>query len=313
MAKRIAASPPGERPASAGERLIRDRIGSRTRVLRVWQTGFVESEGRHVEYMRFGRPELRPLVWLHSIDYPMAPPWGFCVDAAERGFGVISVRRPGFGATSPVDDTGEEVRLLRAFIEEAELRDVVLVVEGTSRPAGLRLALECPQVSYTLLVRPCYVAEDNSSAAPWLRDIILQALQSRAGASLSLTALKQVVRRAGYQWLYERLHNDPRDHEFIRGNDRDLMEAWACIQAISADTFRRDLKALEPDPMLAPGCLADFRGVALTGADMPVEWRTLFLAKSESLGIEARFLPVGSFFSAYASDRDLLDLVEQRT
>lgn len=286
-----------------------EQVGGRARVLRVWQTGFLPSMGRHIQYMRFGKTGLRPVVWLHSIDYPMAPTWGFCVDAAEKGFGIISVRRPGFGETSPVSDTDTEVDMLKAFLQEANLKDVVLVVEGTSRPAGLRLALECPEISYTLLVRPCYIAEDTGTVAPWLRDLILQTLQSGAGARLSLAALKQVMRSAGAEWLYERLHTDPRDMDFIRSNHRDLAEAWDCFAAISADTFRRDLRALEPDPILAPGALSGLPGMALTGAEMPEAWRTLFLAKSESLGIEARFLPEGSFFSAYTSDQALLGIL----
>jgi len=46
----------------------------------------------------------------------MAPPRGLCVDAAEKGFSIVSVRRPGFGETSPVSVIAEEVRLLSDFL-----------------------------------------------------------------------------------------------------------------------------------------------------------------------------------------------------
>jgi pimeloyl-ACP methyl ester carboxylesterase len=289
-----------------------DQVGNRKRILRVWQTSYLARLRKHVQFMQFGKDGLRPLVWLHSVDYPMAPPWGFCVDASDMGYSVISVRRPGFGETSPVEDTEGEVALLKEFLREAELQNAVLIVEGTSRPAGLQLALECPEIAYTLLVRPCYEAEESGSTAPWLRDVLVQALQSHAGASLSLAALKQVVQRIGPEWLYERMHADPIDVKFMESNGRDVTEAWECISGISAETFRRELGAIAPDGSLTPGLLKGLPALALTGAQMPKAWRNVFLSKSENLGIEAQLLPTGSFFAAYASDRDLLRLIKER-
>ena len=289
-----------------------DQTGGRRRVLRIWQTAWLSSVGKHIQYMQFGEEGLRPLIWLHSVDYPMAPSWGFCVDAAEKGLGVISVRRPGFGETSPAQDTDEEVRLLKAFLKEAALDNAVLIVEGTSRPAGLRLALECEQVSFTLLLRPCYAAVDSDSIDPWLRDMVLQTMQSRAGASLALAALTHVVRRTGVEWLYERFLKDERDREFVRSNARDVTEAWECFAAISADTFRRDMNALEPDPMLTPGLLTGLRGLAVTGAGMPTVWRETFQKTSASLGIETALLPEGGFFAAYNGGPALLEIIAER-
>jgi hypothetical protein len=66
----------------------------------------------------------------------MAPPWGLCVDAAENGFSIVSVRRPGFGETSPVSAIAEEVRLLSDFLEEAPFENAVMIVDGAARPWG---------------------------------------------------------------------------------------------------------------------------------------------------------------------------------
>ena len=289
-----------------------DKVGGRGRVLRVWQTAYLSSVGKHIQFMQFGKAGLRPLIWLNSIDYPMSAPWGFCVDASDAGFNVISVRRPGFGESSPAESIDEELNILSAFLSEGQIENAVLIVEGTSRPAGLRLALEDPRITYTLLVRPGYVAESFGDVDPWLRDLILQTMKTRAGASFSLGALAQIGRRAGHTWLYENFLKVESDTHFVRSNARDISEAWECLCALKAETFRRELRSLEPDPTLVPGYLEGLRGLAVIGADTPAVWRDGFLRKSEGLGIQTAFLPDGSLFAAYRNGDALLEIITER-
>lgn len=288
-----------------------DKVGSRGRVLRVWQTAYLPAVGKHIQYMQFGKTGLRPLVWLHSVDYPMAPPWGLCVDAAEQGLGVISVRRPGFGETGAASDTDEEVRILEAFFQEAGLENVVLIVEGTARPVGLKLALGNPRIAYTIFARPAFSSGDFGDIDPWMRDLILQTLQTRAGASLSMAALSQINRRTGHAWLYENFLKVESDAGFVRSNGIDLTEAWNCLSAISADTFRRNLAALAPDPTLVPDVLAGVRGLAVIGANTPAAWRDVFQDTCSKLGIASAFLPSGSLFAAYQNGDTLLKLIAE--
>ena len=143
-----------------------DKVGSRKRILRVWQTAYSGGLGKHVQFMQFGQPGLHPLIWLHSVDYPMAPPWGLCVDAADKGFSIVSVRRPGFGETSPVSTMAEEVRLLSDFLEEAEFENAVLIAEGTACRAGLRLAQSSRRIAFTLLARPAMPSRTLATSSP---------------------------------------------------------------------------------------------------------------------------------------------------
>lgn len=288
-----------------------DQVGRRRQILRVWQTAQLSRIGKQVEFMQFGRDGLRPLIWLQSVEYPMAPPWGFCVDAAEKGFGVVSVRRPGFGGTSPVSSVAEEVRLLGAFLEDAGFEDAVLIVEGTARPAGLRLAMENPRIGFTVLARPAYFAGSFADLDPWFRDLLLQALQTRAGAAVSLAAIQQIGRTAGYSWLYENIFRIEGDLAFVRGFQRDIAEAWGCLRAISADTFKMNLGALAPDPSLTPGCLSGLNAVAVIGRDTPEPWRVGFEARSEELGIKTAFMPKGSIFALHQNPDALLGLVTE--
>lgn len=306
-----------QRPASASSTGIHphandlDQVGRRRQILRVWQTADLSRLGKQVEYMQFGRDGLRPLIWLQSLEYPMAPPWGLCVDAADRGFGVVSVRRPGFGGTSTVASIDEEVSLLTAFLEDAGFEDAVLIVEGTARPAGLRLALENPRIAFTVLAKPLYVAGSFGDLDPWFRDLLLQAFQTRAGATVSLAAIRQIGRQAGHNWLYENIFRIETDLAFVKGFQRDISEAWNCLRAIDAQTFRMNLGALLPDPSLMPGCLANLRALAVIGVDTPEVWRRGFEEKSEELGIAKAFMPKGSIFALHQNPDALLDLITQ--
>lgn len=289
-----------------------DKVGSRKRILRVWQTAYLGGLGKHVQFMQFGQAGLRPLIWLHSVDYPMAPPWGLCVDAAEKGFSIVSVRRPGFGETSPVNTIAEEVRLLSDFLDEAQFENAVMIVEGTARPAGLRLAQASGRIAFTLLARPAYSSISFGNIEPWLRDVILQTVQTGAGARLSLAAITQMGRRSGHQSLYENFLKVENDSDFIRSHARDLAEAWDCICAMKTETFQRELRGLMPDPALTPGVLANFPGIAVIGADTQAEWRTGFEAKSAELGIATAMLPAGSLFALYQNPGPLLQLIADR-
>lgn len=288
-----------------------DKIGTRKRVLRVWQTAYLSSVGRHIQYMQFGQDGLRPLIWLHSVEYPMSPPWGFCVDAADKGYGIVAVRRPGFGETGPAESLDEEVRMLTAFLDESGLDNAVMIVEGTARPAGIRLAMSSRRIAFTLLARPGYVAEGFGTIDPWFENLILQTMQTPAGARLSMAAINQLGRTAGHRWLYENFLKVPADTQFIQVHERDLADAWTCLSSVKAETFRRELRALEPDPLLSDGALAGFPGLAVIGAETPDAWKTGFKAKSDSLGIRTAVLPDGSLFAVHRNVDAVLRLIEE--
>lgn len=285
--------------------------GPRGRVLRIWQTAVLGKSGQRVEFMRFGGDHLRPLVWLHSLDYPMAPPWGFCVDAVEAGFGIISVRRPGFGQSSGVQNTDEEGRLLSEFLDQMGLEDAVLIIEGTARRAGLKLALENPRIAFTVLARPGYASNGYGDLEPWMVNLILQAVQSWAGARLSLTAIRQIAARSGDAWLYQNFFKHPSDTAYIKSHRRDIAEAWGCLRGIEAETFQRELGALAPDESLKPGQLAGLPCMAVVGADTHADWRAGFEAKSAELGVRTETLPQGSFFALYQNPQALLQLIRE--
>lgn len=286
-------------------------VAERGRVLRIWQKILVGQSGHCIEFMRFGGDGLRPLVWLQSLDYPMAPPWGLCVDAAEAGYGIISVRRPGFGDSADARDVDEEARLLSDFLEALKIEDAILIIEGTARRAGLKLALASPRVGFTVLARPAYSYNGFGDVEPWMANLILQALQSWAGARLSLTAIKQFSRSSGDNWLYQHFFKRPSDAAFIKSHRRDVAEALNCLRGIEAETFRRELGALAPDDSLIAGYLAELPCLAVIGADTHPDWRAGFEARSADLGVATAILPQGSYFALYQNSTAFLQLLRE--
>lgn len=310
MPQLIDQTEPNARPS--GNRL--DRIGDRKRVLRAWQTAFVGPAGRSVEFMQFGADGLRPLLFLHSLEYPNAPAWGFCVDAATAGFGTLAIRRPGFGASSPVGSADSQAALIADFLEEAGLEDVVLVAVGSGCPVGYRLAARCPRVTYSMYVN-CVFNRNvmREFRPPWIAPILSQTLQTPAGARLSLAALRHLVRRRGARWFYETLcQKSPGDVAFVRTGGKDIEIGWSVGSAIHADTFRDEMSySLHDDPFLTDGALSKVRGLALSGIETTESWRSGFEAEARRVGLPFGYLPSGDVFAAYQSGRALLELVRE--
>ncbi len=295
-----------------GNRL--DQVGDRKRVLRVWQTVRVGPATRQLEYMQFGADGLRPLIFLHSVEYANCPAWGFCVDAAEAGFGTFAIRRPGFGASDRVGGADAQAALLEHFLDEAGLENVVLVSVGSACPVGYRLAIASPRVTYSAYVNCVFNRDVLTEFRPqWLGPILVQALQNPAGARFSLEALRQIVGRFSAQGFYERVtQKSPGDVEFVRTFTGDVEASWSVGSAIHPDTFRDEIRfSLTEDPFLADGVFARLRGIALSGTETTETWRAGFEAESKRVGIPFDYLPSGDVFAAYQSGRRLLDLLRE--
>lgn len=300
-------------PAPAQANLL-DTIGERKRVLRIWQTTHVGPANRQLEFMHFGRDGLRPLVFLHSLEYAAAPSWGFCVDAAAAGFGTIAVRRPGFGGSDRADDMDAQARLIRTFFDEAGLENIILVAVGSSCPVGYRLAAESPRVSYTVYVNCVFNRNIMAEFRPqWLAPMLAQALTNPAGARLSLEALRQIVRTRSTGWLFESiLQKSPGDLHFARAFLREVEQSWAIGSRIHSDTFREEIRAsLEDDPFLTDGRLARYRGIALSGAETTDTWKAGFEAEAKRLGVPYGYLTSGDIFAAYQSAGELLEIIRE--
>lgn len=300
------------RPAQAN-RL--DQIGDKKRVLRFWQTAKIGENGHNLEYMQFGADDLRPLVFLTSIEYPVAPPWGFCIDAANAGFGVFSIRRPGFGASDPVAGIDQQAALIQAFFEEAGMEDIILVSVGSANPVGARVAVKSPRVSFSVFANCVFNRDVMGEFRPaWFGRLLAQTTESRAGARISLGAIRQAGRQFGSQWFYQTcFQKSPGDVAFVKTFPREMTEAWEVSSAICAETYQQELHpSLMGDPFLRDGLFSSLPCMAISGLETTDSWKAGFEREAARLGVPVSYLSSGDIMVAYQSGTELLTLLKTR-
>lgn len=300
--------------AHAPQANLLDQVGDRKRVLRCWQVAHPGMSGHPLDYMQFGGDELQPLIFLTSIEYPEAPPWGFCVDAAAAGFGVFSIRRPGFGGSGSLLPVEDQALLIDDFLQAAGLENAILVSVGSANPVGVRLAVRSSRIGYSVFANSVFNRDILNEFRPaWFGRLIAQTLESRAGATVSLGAIRQAGRRFGSQWFYQTcFQKSPGDVEFVRAHPREMSDAWDVASAISMDTYRQELlPSLKGDPFLRDGLLRDLSCLVISGQETTQTWKDGLEAEAARLGAPVSYLSSGDIMVAYQSGNELLNLLRQ--
>ncbi|MBY9068268.1 hypothetical protein K1X12_15300 [Hyphomonas sp. WL0036] len=292
-----------------------DQIGDRKRVLRYWQTAKVGEAGTSLEYMQFGVDHLRPLIFLTSIEYPASPPWGFCIDAASAGFGVYSIRRPGFGASDAACSVDQQAAIVEAFFEEAGLENIILVSVGSANPIGARLAVKSRRVTFNMFANCVFNRDVMGEFRPaWFGRLLSQTIESRAGARISLGAIRQAGRQFGSQWFYQTcFQKSPGDIAYVKAYPREMAEAWEVASAIHHDTWQQELQpSLKGDPFLRDGLFSSVPALAISGTETTDTWKSGFEAEATRLGVPTTYLSSGDILVAYQSGTELLSLLKEK-
>jgi pimeloyl-ACP methyl ester carboxylesterase len=292
-----------------------DQVGDKKRVLRFWQTAVLGSGNQRLEYMQFGSDHLRPLVFLTSIEYPTSPPWGFCIDAANAGFGVFSIRRPGFGASDPVSSIDQQAATLAAFFDEAGLENIVLVAVGSANPVGARLAVKSHRVSFSVFANCVFNRDVMGEFRPaWFGRLLAQTTESRAGARISLGAIRQAGKQFGSQWFYQTcFQKSPGDVAYVKTYPREMEEAWDIASAISPETWQQELQpSLGGDPFLRDGLLSSVPSLAISGLETTDSWKQGFESEAARLGVPVSYLTSGDILVPYQSGTELLTLLKAK-
>ncbi|MFN3314907.1 MAG: alpha/beta fold hydrolase, partial [Hyphomonas sp.] len=264
-----------------------DQVGDKKRILRYWQTASVGPDGKDLEYMQFGSDELRPVVFLTSVEYPAAPPWGFCIDAANEGFGIYCIRRPGFGASAPVSGLDEQARLLEAFLDEADLENVILISTGSANPVAARLALKSRRITYSVFANCVFNRDVMGEFRPaWFGRLLAQTIESRAGARVSLSAIRQAGRQFGANWFYQTcFQKSAGDVAYVKAHPREMAEAWDVASNITPETYQQEMgPSLLGDPFLTDGVFRDLPAIAISGEETTESWRSGFEREAARLG-----------------------------
>ena len=243
-----------------------------------------------LEYVVDGAPELRPLVIVQSLELCCWPTEIFCQTAKAAGFRVISIRRPGFGANSPLIDRDAQACLIRNFLEEKGLEDVVLVGLGCSNPICERVTLSGDsRVAFSVFANCGFNYDQMGEFQPdWIAKALEQALISPAGSRLSLMALKSSWGVFGQTWVYENLwRKSVGDIAFLRNNSGLMSEAISMLQVrLDVPTFMFELgNTLIEDPILSDGCFRDIPAMTVSGTETTSSWKNGIESEAERLGL----------------------------
>ncbi|RAN39155.1 hypothetical protein HY26_16880 [Hyphomonas sp. GM-8P] len=266
-----------------------------------------QNEFASLEYLVDGAPELRPLVILQSLDLCCWPTGLFCRTAKAAGFRVISIRRPGFGANSPLTDREAQTGLIRSFLEEMNLENVVLVGIGCSNPICERVTLSGDsRVAFTVFSNCGFNYEQMGEFQPeWMAKALEQALTSPAGGQLSLMALKSSWGVFGQTWVFENLwRKSIGDIAFLRNNPELMSESISMLQTrLDVPTFTFELgNALKEDPILSDGCFRDTPAMVISGIETTGSWKTGIEREADRLGLPpVAYLTSGDMSVIYQS------------
>jgi hypothetical protein len=260
-----------------------------------------------LEYMSCGAPDLRPMVVVQSMDVCCWPTAVFCSTAEATGFRVIAVRRPGFGANAPLTDLDAQTRLIRSFLEEKGLENVVLVGQGSANPICERVTLSGDsRVSFSVFANCCFNYEQIREFQPeWIAKALEQALSNPAGARLSLMALKSSWGIFGPTWVFENMwRKSLGDIAFLRNNPELMAEMISMLQMrLDVPTFMFELEnSLHFDPLLTDGCFKDIPALTMSGTETSGSWKNGVEGEAKRLGLPpAVYLSSGDMSVIYQS------------
>lgn len=296
---------PAKYPASAG----RAGKGQRDALGRPYER--FESGKYSLEFMSIGADDLRPLVLIHSLEYPGWPPVEFCEHAAAAGFRVIALRRPGFGGNAPLPNMDAQSDLVAQFLAAESLTDVVVISSGTGCPVGHRLALaDIPQISFSVFANCGFNADQMAEFQPeWFAKTLEQGLTNIAGARLSLIALKSSWGIFGRNWVHQTIMKKTEgDVAFLNDNPELVTEVIDDLHdTLEVHTFMVEIGAsLKPDPLLADGCFEKRSVMTVTGIETSGRWKRGVESEAERLGqIPVAYLPRGDMLTIYQSPQAL--------
>lgn len=271
---------------------------------------------------------LRPLLIINSIEFPMPPSHAFCEKMRKAGYQVVFVRRPGFGHTRPLPailmskqgveqhaPIATEAALIKLLIENLQLKHVSLLGLGTSNSICLRLNQMSDAIDFTVFSNPLFnPAIWDVIRPPWLKRMIRQTVLSRSGLKIAVRGLRAVLRRDPI-WFYRQFaQKSAGDIAYIDANVMDFRSAGTLLQQLEPDLYFYELRsALIDDTEWNPNICRNVNAVILSGAETTEKWKASIVAEADRLGLPIVFANAGDLFVPYASPNLLLEVLETRS
>lgn len=296
---------------------------------RLFESIKMKSGSIGLEAMIFGQPgtALRPLIIMHSVEFPVPPSIDFCKAMARLGYRIVFLRRPGFGDSVAMPkllysdhliETGAtaaaEAALVVGIIERLELNDAVSLAISSAAPLGYRLAAMTPRISLTILSNPRLNRADWDTSRPaWFRDMLDQIINHRSGIRIAEKGMKLLIRRDTLSFYRQFLKNSDSDLAYLADNQSDFLLAKDLLLEVSSDVIYADTKAsVSIDRFLLDNCFSSLSVVALAGSQSTESWRAGLQKEAVRTGAIFQEAPYGDLFCAYSSPSFLASMIEQK-
>ncbi len=264
-------------------------------------------DGGFIEMTDIGDADHTAVLWLHPIEYPGQPGPQFLSAMTDAQFRLITLRRPGFGKSTPLSTMSAQVGALAQVLDILELEDVVIVASGTAAPAAIRLTVQDGRIRRALLVNYAFGSPPPELfRTDWLDGMLTQGRRSRATASLMLAAIKLAVRRGRRSNLYWDLWGQSlADRNFLHGISGELHDAESALLALDTASFMLELSAAD-ELALTPQQASRLaqKACAVFGADAGETFVATTRHNAARFGLDVHQLPFGDRLAAYVNGPD---------
>lgn len=263
----------------------------------------------------------RPLVIIHSIEYPMPPSEAFCERMWRAGYQVIFVRRPGFGGSQALPPplledeqvhsgaaAVSEAALLSLLLKSLALEDIVLLSVGSANAICYRLCKLNQSITFSVFANTVFNQDIWDVFRPsWLRSMLRQTLVSKSGMKIATHGLQTLLKTRPI-WFYKQfVQKSAGDLQYISENEPDITKAAEILQNIADEFAFYDIRmSLVPDPLLKDSYFEDIDAVVLSGSETSFRWQTRLVEEAERLSLPVQFATSGDVFVPYSSPDALL-------
>lgn len=272
--------------------------------------------------------ELRPMVIVNSVDFPMPPSEAFCERMWAEGYQVIFIERPGFGSSPGLPRSlssdqniksgaavTTEAALIYALLQEMQLKNIVLLGMGSANPVCYRLARLHPEIELSIYSNAMFNQDIWGVFRPkWFQAMLRQTVGSKAGLYFATYGLKYQLRKAPLTFYRQLLQKSPGDLRYFEDNKPEFVKASRLIRKIDASTFNYDLKmSLSTDPLLHDNFFTGVNAVILSGQETTDLWQSQLEKEAHRLGLEVEYAPSGDLYAPYVSPEKLLKVIGDRS
>lgn len=279
-----------------------------------------------IEVMTYsdGTPDLRPLLILNSIEFPMPPSILFCEKMKRHGLQVVFVRRLGFGGTPSLPRvllsysnikngaaSVTEASIIAQTIRALNLQNIVLLGIGSANHICYRLCRLSPEIVLSVFSNAAFNQDYWGGFKPsWLRSVLQQSVITKRGFQIATKSLKHYLRKEPISFFEQLFSTSFTDQQYLRENSADFLEASELLRCISAETYYYELAmSLGRDPFLSDRFFEHLPAVVLEGPDETERWTERTKYEAERLCIPIVYAPRGGMLVAYSSPDSLIDAV----